>query len=278
MGNMSDDIGPGGGADKRSGRGPVKASARGSARESARGSGQAVRRATGPRPDRPPLRERERTQRREELVRAALQAIRRHGPDVAMEDVAAQAGVSKPILYRYFQDKGDLYMAISEHATRLLRAALLTSMDGSRDPWELLRLMIDTYLTFIAEDPELYRFVVRRSFPGRPVQRDPVTTNSELIAGALTTIFTDRLRELGIDPGGAATWAHAGVGMVQAAGDWWLERRTLPRATVRDYLVMMAWGALTGILQGGGSPDRMLANPVPAVLVVPHAPVPGGSG
>ncbi len=197
------------------------------------------------------------------LVQAAIRAIRQHGPDVAMEDIAAEAGVSKPILYRHFHDKGDLYMAVSETATRRLRAALLSGLDTDGDPRELLRLMIETYLMFIEEEPELYRFVVRRSFADRPVPQDPVTTNAELISAALATIFGDRLRSLGMDPGGAETWAYAGVGMVQAAGDWWLQRQALPRdghalsrAGLCDYLVMMAWGALDGILQAGGSPVR----------------------
>ncbi len=205
-----------------------------------------------------------REERRVVLVQAAMRAIRRHGPDVAMEDIATEAGVSKPILYRHFQDKGDLYMAVSETATARLRTALLSGLDTDGDPRELLRLMIETYLTFIEEEPELYRFVVRRSFADRPVPRDPVTTNAELISAALATIFGDRLRSLGMDPGGAATWAHAAVGMVQAAGDWWLQRRTssrdgqnLSRDRLCDYLLMMACGALDGILQAGGSPTRM---------------------
>lgn len=207
-----------------------------------------------------------RAQRRAVLVRAAIAAIRKHGPDVAMDDIATEAGVSKPILYRYFQDKGDLYMAVSEHATQFMRVALLSGLDSDGDPRELLRLVIDTYLTFIQDDPDLYRFVVRRSFPDRPVQRDPVTTNNALIAGALATILSDRLRKLDIDPGGAETWAHAGVGMVQAAGDWWLQSRTLSREALRDYLLMMVWGALDGVLRAGGSPARMLADPPGAYL------------
>jgi len=190
-----------------------------------------------------------REERRAVLVQAATAAIRKHGPDVAMEDIAAEAGVSKPILYRYFQDKADLYMAVSEHATAFLRATLLRGLDEQADPRVLLRLVIDTYLTFIQQEPDLYRFVVRRSFPDRPVQCDPVTTNNELIAGALAEIFRDWLGKLGMDQGGAETWAHAGVGMVQAAGDWWLERRTLSREALRDYLLMMVLGALDGILQ-----------------------------
>lgn len=202
-----------------------------------------------------------RAERRRALVRAAIRAIRTQGPEVAMEHIAAEAGVSKPILYRHFRDKGDLYMAVSEHATHHMRSALLAQLDEQADLHTLLRLVIDSYLTFIEEEPELYRFVVRRSFPDRPLRRDPVTTNNELIAGTLSTIFRNRLATLGMDLGGAETWAHAGVGMVQAAGDWWLEQRTLSREALRDYLLMMVWGALRAILQAGGSPARMLAEP-----------------
>jgi AcrR family transcriptional regulator len=216
-------------------------------------------------PKRPRTGQREghRAERRTVFVRATITAIRKHGPEVAMEDIAAEAGVSKPILYRYFQDKGDLYMAVSQHVTQFMRTALLSGLDAGGDPRELLTLVIDTYLRFIQDEPDLYRFVVRRSFPDRPVQRDPVTTNNELIAGTLSTIFRDRLGSLGMDAGGAETWAHAGVGMVQAAGDWWLERRPMSREALRDYLLMMVWGALDGILQAGGSPERMLAGTEP---------------
>ncbi|MDQ4010341.1 MAG: TetR/AcrR family transcriptional regulator [Actinomycetota bacterium] len=151
-----------------------------------------------------------------------------------MDDIATEAGVSKPILYRHFQDKGDLYMAVSETATQHLRVAVLSGLDTEGDPHQLLALAIETYLGSIEEEPELYRFVVRRSFADRPVLRDPVTTNAELISARLAAIFGDRLHSLGMDPRGAETWAHAGVGMVQAAGDWWLQRRTLSRDELRD--------------------------------------------
>jgi AcrR family transcriptional regulator len=201
-----------------------------------------------------------REQRRAALVQAAMRAIRQHGPDVAMDDIATEAGVSKPILYRHFLDKGDLYMAVSETATQQLRAVLLSGLDTEGDPRTLLRVMIETYLTFIEQEPDLYRFVVRRSFTDRPLPQDPVTTNAVLISEALAIVFADQLRRLGLDPGGAQTWAHAGVGMVQAAGDWWLQDRTLSREQLRDYLLMMAWGSLDAILHAGGSPARMLTH------------------
>jgi hypothetical protein len=51
--------------------------------------------------------------------------------------------------------------------------------------------------------------------------------------------------------------------MVQAAGDWWLERRTLEREELRDYLLMISWGAMESVFAAGGSPDRMFAATVP---------------
>ncbi|MQA15447.1 MAG: TetR family transcriptional regulator [Pseudonocardiaceae bacterium] len=200
----------------------------------------------------------QREARRAELVDAAIVAIRRNGPDVAMEDIATEAGVSKPILYRHFQDKAGLYMAISEQATHRMRSALLPGLSAEAEPRELVRNAIDTYLRFIEAEPELYRFVMRRSFPDRAVAQDPVTTNTELIATALSGIFGDQLRRLGMDAGGAEPWAHAGVGMVQAVGDWWLEHRSLSREAVRDYLLMLACGAIESIFAAGGSPERML--------------------
>ncbi|MGH3852742.1 MAG: TetR/AcrR family transcriptional regulator [Pseudonocardiaceae bacterium] len=198
----------------------------------------------------------DREQRRASLVQAAMRAIRQHGPDVAMEDIAAAAGVSKPILYRHFLDKGDLYMAVSETATEQLRTALLSSLTADTEPRTALQLVIEEYLTFIEQQPQLYRFVVRRSFTDRPLSRDPVTTNAALISETLATILRDRLRGLSLDSGGAETWAHAGVGMVQAAADWWLEHRTLSRDALRDYLVTLAWGGLSSIL-----PAHPTANP-----------------
>src|SRR5437763_7604163 len=50
--------------------------------------------------------------RREEFVEATIRAVARHGPEVGMDEIAAEAGVTKPVLYRHFTDKADLYLAV----------------------------------------------------------------------------------------------------------------------------------------------------------------------
>src|SRR5215213_9879454 len=50
--------------------------------------------------------------RREELVAAAVEAVRLAGPEFAVDDVARSAGVSKTVIYRYFSDKEELIDAV----------------------------------------------------------------------------------------------------------------------------------------------------------------------
>src|SRR6266498_3874117 len=77
-----------------------------------------------------------RAEKKRELLDAAIRAIERDGPRVSMRAMAAEADVTKPILYRHFGAKGGLYQAIAErYATELLtqiRAALAQDLP-SRD-------------------------------------------------------------------------------------------------------------------------------------------------
>src|ERR671928_1423048 len=65
--------------------------------------------------------------RREELVAAAVEAVRTAGPDFAVDDVARSAGVSKTVIYRYFSDKDELVDAVLE---RISGAILLPRLMG----------------------------------------------------------------------------------------------------------------------------------------------------
>lgn len=52
--------------------------------------------------------ERQRTaaeRRRRELLEAADRVVLRDGPQASMNAIAAEAGITKPILYRHFGDK-----------------------------------------------------------------------------------------------------------------------------------------------------------------------------
>lgn len=178
-----------------------------------------------------------------------------------MGDIAAEAGVSKPVLYRHFADKSDLYLAVGQWGTNLLMERIGPTLAEGGSPHERIRRVIDTYLSVIEQYPDLYRFVVRRTFADRVVDEDPVTTEKTLIANSLSRILGKYMRLLGLDSGGVEPWSHGIVGMVQASGDWWLERQSMSRANLTDYLTQVIWFAIDGLLRSGGlviDPDEPL--------------------
>lgn len=94
-----------------------------------------VSRSVKPSSDRRRERWREHRQaRRAELVEAAVRAIGRKGHDVGMDDIAAEAGISKPVLYRHFSDKSELYLAVGEWGTQLLMQRLKPLFDEGGSP------------------------------------------------------------------------------------------------------------------------------------------------
>src|ERR1700681_720687 len=186
--------------------------------------------------------------RREVLVDAAVEAIRAHGAGVGMDEIAAQAGVSKPILYRHFIDRADLWLAVSRRVTDELLAAMSSELIVDRPAPETIAAVVDTYLSLIEVDTEIYRFVVHGSFADRGLSSDLVRAHMALMASEVARVLGDRLRSAGADSGGAEPWAHGIVGMVQAAADWWIDRRSMSRSALGAYLTGLISTGVEGLL------------------------------
>lgn len=224
-----------------------------------------------------------RSQRREEFVRAALRVLARSGPDLPMDAVAAEAGVTKPVLYRYFADKAELVEALGETGSKTLLARLLPAMQSSAPPLERIRQGVGAYFAVLDELPNLYWLLARwpAAEPGgdtvragtaqraSTVQRtSTVQRDKELIATALTAILGDYLRVFGLDSGGAEPWAYGITGLVQSTGEWWLARRSMSRVHVVNYVTQLIWAAMSGVLSQAGitlDPGRPLP-PIQPVL------------
>jgi AcrR family transcriptional regulator len=205
-----------------------------------------------------------RAERRAEMVQAAMDAVRRHGARVSVADIAAVAGITKPVLYRHFTDRADLQRAVGEEAAGLLIARIAPELEQDREPIEHVRGAVDAFLAGIEEEPELWRFVVHN--PAERAVGEAVADDArQRIAGLLATLLGERLRATGLDSGGAEAWAQGLVGMVQSAGDWWLERRTMSRAALTDYLTTLIWGGVAGVISSART------GPAATLHVIPPA-------
>lgn len=193
-----------------------------------------------------------RVARRAEFVDAALRALDEHGPDLAMEDVAAAAGVTKPVLYRHFEDKADLYLALGRRGTELLFSRLVPAINAELAPLPRIRMALDAFFSVIEEHPNLYRLLARGDTGGKLANADVVAEDKELIATALTALLGDYLRTFGMDSGAAEPWAYGIVGMVHNTGEWWLDRRSMSRDSVVEYLTRIIWAAIDGLSRQHG--------------------------
>ena len=190
-----------------------------------------------------PAREAKRAERRAQLIDAAVEAIRRDGAAVSMEVIAAEAGVTKPIVYRHFGDRDGLATAIAERVAGDLVTKIAASLSSDSPPRELLRSTIDAYLAYIEHDPSVYRFLVSRL--GAP--ESGLGTGTDLvsdIARRVALVLGEQLRSGGRDSGPAEPWAFGIVGMVHFAGDWWLGTKTMTRASLTEYLTTLLWHGL----------------------------------
>ena len=192
--------------------------------------------------------------RREELVLAAVAAIDEHGPDAGIGDIAATAGVSKPVLYRYFADKADLHAAVGTWGAGVVMERLVPALFSSGSVQERVELGCDAYLAAIEEHPNVFLLLVAHRGAGTDSsgQGDPLADGKAAIAAAIARVLGDGLRELGIDAAGAEPWAHGLVGLGLSTGEWWLTRRTMSRSAVSGYLSTFVWHAFEGVAREHG--------------------------
>ena len=186
--------------------------------------------------------------RKEELVGAAVEAVRRAGPDFSVDDVARSAGVSKTVIYRYFSDKDELINAVLERiSTAILLPRLLGELAVERsDDRARLHAMIGAFVQLIEDEPALYRFAYAQA--GRSGRADLVAATEHQIAQALGKLMAERLAHAGrpIEP--AMTWAYGVVGMVQLAAHWWAGTRLVNAADLVDQLTGLAYGGIGALL------------------------------
>ncbi|THA62623.1 TetR/AcrR family transcriptional regulator [Streptomyces sp. A0958] len=207
--------------------------------------------------------ERQRTaaeRRRRELLEAADRVVLRDGPGASMNAIAAEAGITKPILYRHFGDKGGLYRALAKRHTDALLSALRAALDAPADRRQRVEATLDTYLAAIEARPQVYRFLMHPSDDSTPSPEQGFDVGRHSapllrrLGEELAAVIAERV-DLGPDSQAMARiWGHGIVGMMHAAGDWWLGERPCSREQLVRSLADLLWGRLAAAGDRPGGP------------------------
>lgn len=180
--------------------------------------------------------------RRTEFVAAALVAIAEHGPDVATAQIARQAGVARTRLYKHFDGADDLRRAVTSRVTELLDEQLEPVWNPHGTPREMITVAVDTYLRWVTEHRNLYRYLLRYGPHGG--WGDIRTTLGE----HLTRLFAGYLDASGVSTIPAQTMAFGLVGFAESATNRWLEH---PEGLPRDRLVGQIADGTWAVLEAG---------------------------
>ncbi|MFI7466195.1 TetR family transcriptional regulator [Nonomuraea sp. NPDC049646] len=192
-------------------------------------------------------------ERREQLIRISRTLFAEKGFDgTSIEEIAATAQVSKPVVYEHFGGKEGVYAVVVDREMQKLLGMITSALAASHSLIKLERAAL-ALLQYIEESSEGFRILVRDSHAASGTGTFASLISE--IASQVEDVLADEFAGRGYDPKLAPMYAQMLVGMVALTGQWWLDVRKPGREEVAAHLVNLAWNGLTGL------------NPSPAISV-----------
>ena len=181
-------------------------------------------------------------ERREQLLDIGRRLFAERGFEgTSVEEIAAQAGVSKPVVYEHFGGKEGLYaVVVDREVERFL--AMATAILGGANTREKFEEAAVALLRYIEDNSDGFRILVRDSPAHGSGTFGSLISD---IAHQVEYMLGDFLRDRGYDPKLAPMYAQMLVGMVAVTGQWWLDARKPKVEVVAAHLINLAWNGLS---------------------------------
>jgi AcrR family transcriptional regulator len=190
-------------------------------------------------------------ERRATIVEAAGRLFGERGYDsTRLDDIAAAAGVTKPIVYRHFDTKRALYLALLErHRDDLASfAAMIDAEEGTAD--ERLRTVLDVWLTYVEAHSYAWRMLFRDTGGGPEVEAFRLEVHARaraVLVGIIRTLSEVPIPRRELEP--LAELMSMGMASVVL---WWMENPSASRGAVLDAIARV-WGGLLAVGTTGTS-------------------------
>jgi AcrR family transcriptional regulator len=183
-------------------------------------------------------------ERREQLLDVGRTLFAERGFDgTSVEEIAAKASVSKPVVYEHFAGKEGLYAVVVDREMERLLTLVTKALTTETEPREKLELAAGALLEYIEESTAGFRILVRDSHGG--TGRASYASLLSEIAGQVEYILGEEFTRHGYDSKHAPMYAQMLVGMLAMTGQWWLEVRKPKRDEVAAHVVNLAWNGLS---------------------------------
>lgn len=183
-------------------------------------------------------------ERRAQILEAGLQVFGRKGHEAAtLDEVAAVAGVTKPIIYDYFKNKQAFVDAIAEREMEIVGERIATAIDPlSEKP--VVEQVLAAFFQYVEERPDGFRALTSHA----PIAWSGNDRRSELrrdFYDARVGNAREHLERLGLDGVDADILAHSLIGAAMFVGELWINTRRLPAGeVVRQMTSLFRFGLL----------------------------------
>ncbi|MBT2230770.1 TetR/AcrR family transcriptional regulator [Nonomuraea sp. NEAU-A123] len=205
-------------------------------------------------------------ERREQLIQISRTLFAEKGFDgTSIEEIAATAQVSKPVVYEHFGGKEGVYAVVVDREMQKLLSMITEALAASHSLIKLERAAL-ALLHYIEESSEGFRILVRDSHAASGTGTFASLISE--IASQVEDVLADEFVSRNYDPKLAPMYAQMLVGMVALTGQWWLDVRKPGREEVAAHVVNLAWNGLTGLNPQPAITESGRAHPT---VVVPRA-------
>jgi AcrR family transcriptional regulator len=189
-------------------------------------------------------------ERREQLILDVAGAVfaREGFHPASMDEIAEQAGVSKPMLYAYFGSKDGLYLAYIDRAGRDLLDRLERAAPRKVDTAAGLRARITEFLAFVEEHGDGWKVLFGEVASTRPFAERVAELRSWIVDAIRAMIEESHLR---LAPPAPDAIAHALVGAGESLANWWLEHPDVAREQVADWYFGVVQAVIAGASRQG---------------------------
>jgi AcrR family transcriptional regulator len=162
----------------------------------------------------------------------------------SMDEIAARAAVSKPMLYTYFGSKEGLYVAYIHRTGRELLDRLEAAARREEPPLLSLRSRIGEFLAFVEEHRDGWKVLFGEASSNGPVAAEVSDLRNRIARAVRLMVETSLPVPRGLSAIEIDGIAHAIVGAGESLANWWLEHPDVPREEVVDLYVGVVQGAV----------------------------------
>ena len=187
------------------------------------------------------------TARRTQLIEIARGVFAKRGYEKSsMEEIAARAKVSKPIVYEHFGGKEGLYAVVVDREMDYVVTRIASAITTGT-PRERVERAALAFLSYVRDQPD--GFVVLSRDAPVTLARGGMSSLLNDVAERVADVFATTFKKAGYDARTAPIYAHALVGMVTFVGQWWTETRKPPIEEVAGHIAALAWMGLRHLPQ-----------------------------